>query len=1128
MKKLLALIVCVTLNLTGFSAVFTVQNTNDAGIGSLRQAVIDAANDDSITFNPTLITGGNNTIVLTSGEIAFSKDLTFIGLMTASDTLFVSGNNSSRIFNINGATVVLDRMAIINGFDTSQGGGINAYILTVNNSVIRDNIVSGSANVVGGGIYAYNLTINNSVISENTAISSGSSANGGGMFSNYLTIVNSSITGNVANSVPSTDVANGGGFKASNVTIDNAIITGNLASGNLSYGGGCYVSGNLNMINSTVTDNTVSSGTSGANGGGIYAYASSGSTTLIINNSTFTGNTATSSDFTAYGGAIYARSNSTGSSAYSTMQISYSTIKANTISNTATNSNVAAGAGIYADDIYLTLDNTVVLENIASSPLSAIGGGIYATTSNSPSPSFSGLLLKNSVLNGNSTTSPTTCSGGGIYVISKSISNTSSLSTFDFTIDNSKVSDNSASSTSGTAYGGGIYANSTASQSSYNSKINAVINNSTISNNIATSPTSTCLGGGICARSNSNSSSSYFTFNNSTISNNSVSSSDGGAVGGGIYTLAGSSNSIFNLSFNQSTVYGNTASTTSLNSTTNGSGGGIFCASSANSALTINNSTITSNTASSNNATSSGGIHISTSTVFTIGSSIVAENIGDYNISGTISTSNGYNIFDDAPAGTVGTDQINVSSGALNLGGLQNNGGTTFTAAPGMGSVAIDMGNSSDVSDAQNGPVNGVRDVGAAEFDILACPILYDSISLSICNGDSYSFGGNVLTNTGIYKDTLTSVNGCDSVVTLNLLINNPLTGVDTQTACESFTWTNGNTYTANTTLATDTLTSVNGCDSVVTLYLIVNYADATTDTQTACGSYTWTDGNTYTTSNTTATQTLTNLAGCDSIVTLNLTITNSASVTDSVIACDSYTWIDGNTYTASNSTATHTYTDTNGCAITATLNLTLNNSVSATDTQIACSSYTWIDGNTYTADNNTATHTLVSSTGCDSLVTLDLTINDIDVSTTLNTNIISANESGATYQWLDCNDNYAVIIGETDQSYTALSNGDYAVVVTNINCTDTSACVNISGLGIDGNDSKTGVAVYPNPTSSSIEIFLSEHFIGKTFWLFDGAGKIVMKGACNNKSMILDLSHLESGIYYLKVEQSFIKISKL
>ncbi|NQY11196.1 MAG: hypothetical protein HRT71_16995 [Flavobacteriales bacterium] len=154
------------------------------------------------------------------------------------------------------------------------------------------------------------------------------------------------------------------------------------------------------------------------------------------------------------------------------------------------------------------------------------------------------------------------------------------------------------------------------------------------------------------------------------------------------------------------------------------------------------------------------------------------------------------------------------------------------------------------------------------------------------------------------------------------------------------------------------------------------------TDVITACNTYTWIDGNTYTTSNNTATHTLTNAADCDSVVTLDLTINNSNTGTDVITACDTYTWIDGNTYTTSNNTATHTLLNAANCDSVVTLDLTINNSNTGTDVITVCDNYTWIDGITYTTSNNTATHTLLNVTNCDSVVTLDLTINNSNTGT--------------------------------------------------------------------------------------------------------------------------------------------------
>ncbi|TSJ46268.1 delta-60 repeat domain-containing protein, partial [Fluviicola chungangensis] len=256
---------------------------------------------------------------------------------------------------------------------------------------------------------------------------------------------------------------------------------------------------------------------------------------------------------------------------------------------------------------------------------------------------------------------------------------------------------------------------------------------------------------------------------------------------------------------------------------------------------------------------------------------------------------------------------------------------------------------------------------------------------------------GTVYTSSGQYTDTLTNIFGCDSIIVLNLTITHPNSGTDTQTACDSYDWIDGNTYTSSTNTPTFVLQNAAGCDSTVTLNLTITHSTTGTDVQTACDSYDWIDGNTYTSSTNTPTFVLQNAAGCDSTVTLNLTINHSTTGTDIQTACDSYDWIDGNTYTSSTNTPTFVLQNAAGCDSTVTLNLTINHSTTGTDVQTACDSYDWIDGNTYTSSTNTPTFVLQNAAGCDSTVTLNLTINH----STTGTDIQTACDS---YDWIDGN----------------------------------------------------------------------------------------------------------------------------
>ncbi len=334
---------------------------------------------------------------------------------------------------------------------------------------------------------------------------------------------------------------------------------------------------------------------------------------------------------------------------------------------------------------------------------------------------------------------------------------------------------------------------------------------------------------------------------------------------------------------------------------------------------------------------------------------------------------------------------------------------------------------------------------------------------------DSYSWNGSTYTQSGTYIYQTKTKDGCDSIVTLNLTINPVKKGTDVQTACTSYTWIDGKTYTTSNNNATYRLVTKNGYDSIVTLNLTINPVKTGTDIKTACASFTWIDGKTYAASNNTATYKLVAKNGCDSIVTLNLTINPVKTGTDIKTACASYTWIDGKTYTASNTTATHKMVTKNGCDSIVTLNLTINPIKTGTDVQTACKSYTWIDGKTYTASNNTGTYKLVTKNGCDSIVTLNLTINTAKTGTDIKTACKS-------YTWID---------GKT---YTvSTNNATHKLVAKN-------GCDSIVTLNLTINPVKTGTDVKTACTSFT-------WMDGKTYTASNTTAthKMVTKNGCDS-----------------------------
>lgn len=301
-----------------------------------------------------------------------------------------------------------------------------------------------------------------------------------------------------------------------------------------------------------------------------------------------------------------------------------------------------------------------------------------------------------------------------------------------------------------------------------------------------------------------------------------------------------------------------------------------------------------------------------------------------------------------------------------------------------------------------------------------------------------------------------------------------------------------------------------------------INYEFSGTDVVSACGSYTWIDGITYTSSNNTATQLVTSSLGFDSLVTLNLTIYNDVNATDTHTACESYTWIDGTTYTSSTSTPIYIIVGgaANGCDSIVTLDLTINNNTSGTDIQTACGAYTWIDGITYTSSTNTPTFTIFggAANGCDSIVSLDLTIEPtIDNTVSVSGGIITANQAGATYQWLDCDNGNQPIPGETNQAFMPTATGNYAVEISMGSCTGVSDCTYIVMTNTTELSENT-FKVYPNPTYGVVNIEFEQLQKMTTVQLTDITGKVIRVFTIEQENQLQFELEGASGIYLLAI----------
>ena len=401
------------------------------------------------------------------------------------------------------------------------------------------------------------------------------------------------------------------------------------------------------------------------------------------------------------------------------------------------------------------------------------------------------------------------------------------------------------------------------------------------------------------------------------------------------------------------------------------------------------------------------------------------------------------------------------------------------------------------------------------------------SFNVTACDGYTWTQKNATYTASGVFTDTVSNSAGCDSVITLNLTINNATASSFNVTACDGYTWAQKNaTYTASGT-HTDTVSNSAGCDSVITLNLTINNATASSFNVTACDGYTWTQKNATYTASGTYTDTVSNSVGCDSVITLNLTINNATASSFNVTACDGYTWTQKNaTYTASG-TYTDTVSNSAGCDSVITLNLTINNSDSTVITNVACGSYTWSQTNlTYTASGQyiDTTQTVL---GCDSLVKLNLTIVALDLTISTLTGSLVSNDTNATaHQWINCDSSGSTISGANSAVYNPTVGGNYAVIVTNGACIDTSACQNVIITSVRESASNATFVMYPNPTEGKLYIEMEGPLSTlDQVQVYSMTGQLVQEELILANRTELDLSNLERGVYLIKYGQKMKKV---
>ena len=181
-----------------------------------------------------------------------------------------------------------------------------------------------------------------------------------------------------------------------------------------------------------------------------------------------------------------------------------------------------------------------------------------------------------------------------------------------------------------------------------------------------------------------------------------------------------------------------------------------------------------------------------------------------------------------------------------------------------------------------------------------------------------------------------------------------------------------------------------------------------------------------------------------------------------------------------------------------------------------ACFEYTSPSGNNTWYTSGTYEDVVSGADGCDSVLTINLTIDTVNNGISKSGNKLIADAIGASYQWIKCK-NGNIIEGEIGKEYTPTESGKYAVVVTKDGCTDTSACKEVDLTGIGDLMPNGSLSVYPNPSSGMFTIEISSSTKQAELAIVDMSGAVLSRKVINSNLTSFD-EVLSPGSYLIEL----------